>query len=491
MTFSLTLDRQGKFPLYQQIVEHIKTQISDGTLPAGTRLPTIRQFASTLGVTRLTVQNAYNELKTGQWVESVVGRGTFVNPAVQATLIKTIDPQHLNSDNVIHDILEISRMVGVRSMAVADPDPTLFPADEFWGWLIRLRPQAKSLLSYGSIQGDPALRVELAIMLGERGIEATPDDIVVTSGAMQGLALIAQTLTQPGDTVIIEQPTFMGFLNVLNAYNLQPAIVPLDDEGPRLEVLERILERQQPRFYYAIPNFHNPTGICMSPQRRRNLLTLAQQYKLIIVEDDIYGQLAYDTPVGPLKTQDTNEQVIYLSGFSKDLMPGLRVGYSVVPPELRMRLLTLRRASDLSSATIVHRALAEFLHDGGHKRHLRRVLPQYRERRDALLQALQSNMPRSVRWTIPQGGFCSWLTLPRYFAPGELYHTALRHGFAFAPGEAFLVRPTREEQFRLCFGWQNPTAIRAGVEMLSELIRARIALNQQQGYGAHYWMPLA
>ena len=488
MALSIELDRKSKQPLYQQIAEQIKTQISDGRLPAGARLPTIRQLAADLKVTRLTVQNVYHELQAGGWIEATVGRGTFVSQSVQPyTLIPSTD---LAPDDVLKDILQLNQVVGVRSMAVADPDSTFFPADEFWNWLARLRPEVGPLLCYGSTQGDPLLRVELSAMLQEQGLTTVPDDILVTAGAMQGLSLVTQALTQPGDKVIVEQPTFLGFLHVLKAYQLQPIGVPLDEEGPCLPALEQLLLEHQPRFYYTTPSFHNPTGICMSVQRRRDLLSLAEKHQLTLVEDDVYGRLAYDAPPPPsLKVLDKVGLVVYLSSFSKILMPGLRIGYVIAGVPLRSQLLTLRRAADLCGPAFVQRALAGFLRDGGLKRHLRRVIKAYRERRDTLLAAMRAYMPEVVRWTEPAGGFCCWVTLPQYDVPGQLYRAALERGFAITPGEAFLVESEANEHFRLCFGNQTSEGIRSGVEVLGEVIQEQIKKGQRHKTEPVYWMP--
>jgi DNA-binding transcriptional MocR family regulator len=488
MALSIKLDRTSKLALYQQVAEQIKTHIGDGRLPAGAQLPTIRQLAADLGVTRLTIQNVYNELQAGGWIEAQVGRGTFVSRLVRP---ETLTPAPtLAPDDVLSDILKVNQIVGIRAMATADPDPALFPTPEFWHWLTRLLPEAEALLCYRSPQGDPLLRVEVAALLKEQGITTIPDEIIITSGATQGLSLVAQALARPGDNVIVEQPTFLGFLHILKAHNLQPLGVPLDGEGPDLARLEHLLQNHRPRFYYTIPNFHNPTGICMSSQRRRDLLSLTKSYGLTLVEDDIYGQLAYDAPPPfPLKVLDDAGSVVYLSSFSKNLAPGLRIGYVVAGAQLCPQLLTLRRAADLCGPALMQRALAGFLGDGGLKRHLRRVITTYRERRDILLEALQAYMPEPVRWLRPAGGFCCWLTLPRSGVPGELYRAALKRGLAITPGEAFLVEPEPDEQVRLCFGNQSGEGIRAGVELLGEVIREQLKKGQPQQTEPFYWLP--
>ncbi len=484
---NLELIRGGKQPLYQQIAEHIKTQISNGRLPANSRLPTVRKMAATLGVTRLTVQNAYGELQADGWIEATVGRGTFVSPAVQRITMLPSIGQYLTPDNAINDMIELDQVVGVRSMALAIPDSSLFPIEELWKEIGNLRSQAHDLMCYGPILGDAALRVEVVQMVAELGITAVPEDLLITSGALQAVSLATQAITEPGDNVLVDAPTFLGMLNVLKAQRLNPIHIPYDEDGPDLEAFEHALRTQKPRFYYTIPNFHNPTGYCMSGERRQAVLQLTRQYNCMILEDDIYGQLAYDEPALPsFKSQDTYHQVIYVSGFSKVLMPGLRVGYLVMPPRLRTRLQSLRRATDLCSPIFVQRALANFLRQGGLKQHLKRVLPIYRDRRNTLMSAMRENMPPSVTWSYPAGGYSSWVTLPRYFATGELYRQALQQGFAFTPGEAYQINDASHEFMRLCFANQSSAGIRAGVTLLGNLIKHQITT----GGRSSDWMPV-
>jgi len=342
-------------------------------------------------------------------------------------------------------------------------------------------------MCYGPILGDAALRVEVVQMLAEMEITAVPEDLLITSGALQAVSLATQAITEPGDNVLVDAPTFLGMLNVLQAQRLNPIHIPYDEEGPNLEAFELALRTQNPRFYYAIPNFHNPTGYSMSVERRQAVLQLTRQHNCMIMEDDIYGQLAYDGNRQPtFKSQDVYNQVIYVSGFSKVLMPGLRVGYLVMPPRLRTRLQSLKRATDLCSPIFVQRALANFLRRGGLKQHLKRVLPVYRDRRNALMSALRENMPPTVTWSHPTGGYSSWVTLPRYFATGELYRQSLQQGFAFTPGEAYQINDASHEFMRLCFANQSSAGIRAGVTLLGNLIKRQITT----GGRSSDWMPV-
>ncbi len=482
----LTVNRASKPPLYRQIAEQIKTQISNGRLPANSRLPTVRGLAHSLGVTRLTVQNAYAELQADGWIEATVGRGTFVSTAVQHLSLQPTVGQFLTPDSAINDMLAINQVIGVRSMAMAHADPALFPTDLFWGQMERLRPEANQLFSYGPIQGDAALRVAIAQMLHEDGIVAVPDDILITSGAMQSISLAAQAVCQPGDAVLVEQPTFLGVLNVLKAQGLRPLHLPIQPDGPDLAQMAQLIQTQRPRCFYTVPNYHNPTGTTTSAAKRQAIYQLAQQHNLLIIEDDIYGKLGFAGPPPPsYRQQDGDDRVLYLSSFSKMLMPGLRVGYLLMPPAWRDQLLTLRRATDLCGTGLLQRALAHFMQEGVLKRHLRRVLPIYQARRDALLNSLSRWMPTAVCWSEPQGGFSCWVSLPRCAPPGVLYHQALQNGFAFTPGEAYLLDDDGREYLRLCFGNLGTDGIEAGVKLLATLIQQQLTSAPPTGD----WLP--
>jgi DNA-binding transcriptional MocR family regulator len=491
LSLNFQLQRTSHTALYLQIAEQIKDQICNNRLTAGVRLPTIRQLAQQLGVTRVTVQNAYDELQADGWIEATVGRGTFVSSKVRPRVLLPSFDQQITPDAVISDILQISDVVGIRSLASASPDPHLFPTEEFWGALGELRAEAEQLVSYVGSQGVPALRIEVARALRDRQIDVTPDDILITAGVTQGLSLVTQALCRPGDVVLVEQPTYLGFLHTLKTQGVQAVGVPLDDDGPQLEALERLVVQQRPRFFYTIPTFQNPTGICMSLARRQALLALARRHGFLLVEDDIYASMAYDQPAPPpLFALDETGSVVHMCSFSKIFMPGLRLAYVIAPPPLHQKLLTLRRASDLCSPAILQYALARFLASGCLKKHLRRVLPIYRERRDAYLAAMQRYMPRSVSWTRPAGGYCSWVTLPQYHAPSNVYQMAMQQGWVFAPGDAFLTTTGAHSHLRICFGSQTSTTIQHGVEALSQLIRQCLEQNDRLSVETQDWTPL-
>ena len=475
MSLNLRLDRNGKTPLYRQIADQIQAMIRAGRLHAGERLPTIRALGDELEITRLTVHRAFRELGSRGCLEATVGRGSFVRSAPVARGASTVPSGTMTADAVMADIQKYGASTGMRNLAHSEPDPALIPADQFWDCLESLRSDAAAHVQYVSPQGDLMLREQLTVLLRGRGISAAPEEILVTSGVTQGMSLVAQALARPGDRVVVEQPTYLGLLHILEAQGLRPVGLPLDREGPRLDLLERIITSERPRFFYTIPTFHNPTGRSMSMRRRRELLALAARHGLLLVEDDIYHRMAYDRPPPrALKSLDDDDHVIYLDGLSKAILPGVRSGFAVAPRPLLERMLSLRRAADLCGPSTLQRAMAEFLRRGHVNRHIKKILPRYKKRRDALMAALKAKMPRAVTWTHPEGGFSCWLTLPPLESMGDLYRAALDRGVVFSPGEVFLAEPGSAWHLRLCFGRNDETVLREGVSVLAELIRERL-----------------
>lgn len=471
MSLALQINRDDTRAIYLQIASQIRNQISVGRLPPGTRLPSVRDVAKQLHVNRLTVHNAYSELQADGWVESTVGRGTYV--------LENAQPLHLLSslnndgtpDSVLVDFQPIKQIPTLRSLASTEPDPALAPIDEFWGSLMALRREANPLMSYEVSQGDPSLRVELTKLLMERGVQAMPDEIMVTSGAMQGLSLTARALLKAGDIVLVEEPTYLGIIHLLRTLGAQIVTVPMQADGPDIGVMEAILEKQDVRFFYTVSGFQNPTGYSMSREKRRQLIKLARQHDFIVVEDDNMGALAYDAPAPiALKSYDVDDRVVYVSSISKSLMPGLRIGWVVAPKEIHRRLIQQRLADDLYGPPFVQKALANFIQTGRLKVHLRRVMPIYKARRDAMLRALAHHMPEGVTWTYPEGGFCNWLTLPNDNMM-TIYQIALQRGIAFTPGSAFIASHLTNRHLRLCFSTQPAEELDTIISQLAEIIR--------------------
>jgi DNA-binding transcriptional MocR family regulator len=487
----ISLNRGSPQPLYTQLAQDIQRRIRSGALPPGARLPTVRELARQLGVTRLTVHTAYSELQAGGWVEATVGRGTFVATPDEPASMFAQPGRDLSPPSILNDMLHMARLPGMRSLAMADAGPDLYPTREFGRALEEALASGASALSYTPSQGDPLLRTTLADLLRERGISAVPDEIVITSGVTQGMSLLAHTLARAGDTVIVEQPTYLGLLNVLSTQGIRAIGAPLDDEGLVVDGLEQLILEHRPRFIYTIPVFQNPSGVCLSPARRAALLDLVGRHRIPLIEDDIYSQLAYEGSAPPaLKADDPAGLVVNVGSFSKSALPGVRVGYVVAAPHLASRLAAAKQADDLCSPPLLQRAMALFVQHGWLAAHLRRAIPQYRERRDALLGAMARHFPAGLRWTTPRGGFCSWVALPPGVSTAELYMAAAERGVAFAPGDVFFVGPAPGPVMRLSFSSLTPELIGEAIQILGQVLGAHMTRRTFAAPPISDWVPL-
>ena len=490
MQLEISLDRNAETSLYKQISGRIVDRIEAGYLPQGSRLPTIRDLSDQLGVTRVTVQNAYSDLQERGWVEATVGRGTFVTGPQPSDPLELVSAE-ISPASIMRDMGRLGRIRGMRTMAMAEPDPELHPSREFLQELHGVTRHGTGLFDYACSLGSSTLRHQLAALVGGLGIDAKPELIQVTSGATQALALITDALADSGDTVLVEQPTYLGLLAILQARGIRPVGVPLDAEGPDLEALEALVVRERPQFFYTVPDFQNPTGVSMAPGRRLQLLEISRRHRLRIVEDAVYHMLAYDGPVSrPLKADDEEGLVIYADSFSKSLLPGLRVGFVIAPPDVHETIRRLFEVNELCGQPLIHQALAQFLDKGRYEQHLREVTPEYRTRRDAMLEALDEHMPDDVSWTRPGGGFCCWLTLPDEGRFDDLYPEALQQRIAYTPGEVFNAEPGATVNVRLCFSNVSTQQIRGGILDLSDLVQKRLLRRPGGEIRHHEMVPL-
>ena len=470
------LDRDSARPLYRQLAEQVVERIRIGALPPGTRLPPVRQLARTLGLTRLTVHNAYGELQAGGWVEAYVGRGTFVAHRAVPSHPEYEHPQPEPaefpwlSQGMLADMMRLTHHPDVISFAQAVPASETFPTREL-GRCLQAALRDPSALAYGPTQGELPLREAVATLLLDRNVVVSPDQVVITSGAQQGVGLVLRAFVRQGDVVLVEEPTYLGFIERATAQGIRMIGVPVDQAGMRIDVVEHVLREYRPRLLYTVPTHHNPTGVCMSVERQQRLLQLARTYDLLIVEDDVYGPLSYDGPPAlPLKSRDTEGRVIYLNSFSKILTPGLRLGYLVAHEQYLAPMLAAKRVADLHCSPLLQRALAEYLNHGYLAAHLCEVRSLYRERRDAMTRALQRYCPPEVRWHIPDGGLSFWLELPQGINATDVYTHGIERGVGVTVGSVFFPQPPRTPFLRLCFAAQPPAVIDQGMQILGALL---------------------
>jgi len=333
-------------------------------------------------------------------------------------------------------------------------------------------------LQYGSSEGRPALRATIVELMAEIGVRLSADDIVVTAGAQQGLDLLAKVFIDPGDVVITEGPTYVGALQAFSAYEPDIVYVLMDDGGMRVDTLETELSRLGPRgakFIYTVPNFQNPAGVTLLPERRRRLLELARAYDIPVIEDDPYGRLRFEGGhVKPLRALDAD--VIYLGTFSKIFAPGLRLGWMTAPHPILAKVLLAKQAADLCGSAFAQVTAERYFAGTRWRRVLQGLTRTYAERRDAMLAALEEHFPTEVRWTRPEGGFFVWAELPSFLDAGTLLAEAVEHGVTFVPGSAFFPDGQGRNCMRLAFCYAEPEAITEGIRRLAEVIEDRLEL---------------
>lgn len=370
----------------------------------------------------------------------------------------------------VREILALTEKPGVLSFAGGLPAPELFDqAGLAAAYAEALTPErAGRSLQYSTTEGDPALRREVADRLTRRGLDTAPDDLLITSGSQQALTLIATVLLEPGDRVLVEDPSYLAALQAFALAGAVPVPVPCDEDGIDPAAVERLVAEHRPKLLYVVPTFHNPTGRTLSEERRHELAAVLERCDLWTIEDDPYGELRYaGEPSTPLASiPGAAERTLALSTLSKVAAPGLRIGWVRCPPGLRRPLTIAKQAADLHSSTIDQAAAALWLQHVDLDAHLGRLRGVYRERRDALLDALPATLPPGSTFNRPDGGMFVWVRLPEGLDATALLPAAIARDVAYVPGAPFFATTPDPRALRLSFTTHSPDEIREGMERL-------------------------
>lgn len=488
----IRLERNTGLPLYRQICQRLREAILSGELAEGTRLPTERALASELGVNRTTVMNAYNELASEGLIEGHVGRGTLVRrnhfqhlderfeheTASWLLGLPAGESELLGPDaRLLSELAAAGEQKEIISLTPGTPAPDLLPAGMLSTiiaeGLISAREEA---LGYCPVEGLHDLRREIAIWMRTRGVPVDTDQILVLSGSTQGVGLVGRLLLNPGDEVVVEVPTYLGAIQAFRALQARVIGVPTDSDGMRVDLLESILARHRPRLIYTQPTFQNPTGLVMSPERRRRLLLLSRRYQTPVLEDDPYGEMYFQGKrPQPLKALDTDGQVIYLSTFSKILAPGLRVAWLAAPEPMIERLSLHKQIFDLNTNAIGQWCVAEILRRKLLDGHLSLLRTRYERKRDIMLRAIGAYWPPEVRVSQPGGGFHLWCRLPGDLRTRTLLREAASERVAFVIGEPFHVDGGGQQQFRLSFAYPGEEDIEEAVKRIGYAMKRLLA----------------
>lgn len=336
-------------------------------------------------------------------------------------------------------------------------------------------------LQYGSGQGDPVLREQILEVMALEGIRgASVDDVVVTTGSQHALELIAKIFLDPGDVVIAEGPSYVTALVVFKSFQAEVVHVEMDDQGLVPEALRQTIAAvraagKRVKMLYTVPSFHNPMGVTLPWERRVEVLEIARANEILVVEDNPYGLLYFDSPAPHAMRSVEEDGVVYLGTFSKTFAPGLRVGWAVGPHAIREKLTLANEAAILSPSSFSQSVISEYLAAADWRGQIDTFRGVYRERRDAMLLALHDYLP-SLRWTVPNGGFYVWLTLPPYLDSRSMLPRAVKELVAYTPGTAFYSDGSGRNAMRLSFCYPSPDFIREGIRRLATVINGELAL---------------
>ena len=385
--------------------------------------------------------------------------------------------------SAMRDLMEITARPEVISLAGGLPDTSTFPPESFAAQMTRIAQESSAeALQYGPTEGFAETRECIREVMRAEGMDPDPGDVIVTTGGQQAIDLIAKTLVDPGDLVIAEAPTYPGAVPVFCSYEAETLQVEVDAEGMRIDELEALLERlatdgRRPKFIYTVPSFQNPAGVTMSAARRRRLVELARERELLVVEDNPYGLLRYEgAPVEPLYKLDGGDYVLYLGTFSKILSPGIRLGWLCAPPPVMEKVVLGKQAADLCTSTLTQYFVREYFGEGRWADYVGDLRDIYRERRDAMLDALERFFPPEATWSRPAGGLFCWATLPAYIDTTDLLARALRENVAFVPGAAAYADGRGGSSMRLNFSASAPDRIREGIKRIGGVVEEQVEL---------------
>jgi 2-aminoadipate transaminase len=475
------LQREGSVSITQQLVDRITAAIEAEELEPGAKLPPTRELAELAGVNHLTAARVYRKLAELGYVSATVGRGTFVRtltPASSAShgddwQVYALPPDELTySEQILSDTFTLAGRDDVISLAIGWPAPRNYPTEALARITAEVfEEEGGNALSYLPAQGLFDLREQIAARGRKFGYAEDADEVVITSGAQQAIALCAQATLEPGDVAVIESPTFIGMMTSMRGTRARVIGVPVDEDGFDVDALERLLARHEVKLVGLQTACQNPTGRNLSEERRARLAELAVERNFFILEDRVYADMNFEGKFVRSLRELAPAHVLYVNSLSKVVGGGLRAGWVAARGPVRDRLATLKLDADFHSPTLIQHMVARWLATGAYERHVKETMPFYRERRDALLGSLERHLSGEYHVDPPAGGHHLWVTLTRPLDERALYAEAARRGVTFTPGGAITAERRSQTSFRLSFSLLDPEQLDEGVRRLAQAIR--------------------
>lgn len=460
---------------YEQLAAQIRQQIEDNIWQSGDRLPSLRDTVKQSGLSLMTVLQSYQLLESQGWITARPQSGYYVAHRNTAFAQVTASKGLHMSENVeisasIFNVLQACKDPNIIPFGSAFPDPSLFIQPK----LSRaLASAARHLAPQSSVinlpPGNEKLRRNIAQRYALQGIHVSPDDIVITAGAMESLSFSLQAVTEPGDWVVIESPAFYGALQAIERLRLKAIAIKTDPvTGICLDELEKVVEQYDIKACWLMSHCQNPLGGTMPDENKIRLVEILAAKQITLIEDDVYGEL-YNSPKAPMPVKgfDKSNSVLHCASFSKCLAPGFRVGW-VAAGKHATKIQQLQMMSTVSASMPTQQAIADYLSQGGYDGHLRRLRLLLEQRRYRMLQAIQTHLPKDVKVNIPVGGYFLWLEFEPSFDANSLYHFALERGVSIAPGAMFSTSSQFNHAFRLnsSFQWNGQTE--KGMQIIGE-----------------------
>lgn len=482
----IVIDKTSETPVYLQVAGAIIQNIHQGKFRKGLRLPGTRQMGDLLGINRMTVVAAYQELDSQGWIETLPKKGTFVkvNPPL-------LTPKSLGDGSKIFSLPEHPGFsyddkwivpidmpgdfppAGKLELNPGFPDIRLAPIEDLIRSIRRLSRQSfhKKYLTYGGAQGTLYLRETLAAFLCDtRGLSITPENILITKGTQMGIYLTASILIKPGEEVIVGTPGYVGANRTFLQAGARINYVPVDGNGIDTHQVEKCCLKKRIRMVYVIPHHHHPTTVTLTPERRIHLLELAARYEFAIVEDDYDYDFHYDSkPMMPMASHDRNGNVIYIGALSKSLAPAIRVGFIIAPDKFIRTATWLRKSIDTMGDSLIENAIAALYKDGSIARHIKRSVKLYRDRRDHFCKLMQQELGNRVSFSIPEGGMSVWTNFGKNQLPAVV-EKASKKGLVLSDGTDYDTGKVKYNSVGLGFASLNFKEQEKAIAILKEII---------------------
>jgi DNA-binding transcriptional MocR family regulator len=484
------LGRGSELPIYQAIADQLHDAINKGTLRAGDRMPSVRTLCSQFGVSPGTATQAFRVLEMRMLVEARPKSGYFVRhaslqlsahslarlPVVDSVQLEAPVSGMPDTTRIVREFAELCGGPYVTPFAAATPDRRLLPEAKIQSLIATINRRRGFNASYPSHIGSLELRNQIARCVLTNGVQISADDIVATEGCMEALSIALRSVAKPGDTIAVESPTYFSLLQSLESLGMNVLEIPTHPrEGISIEALELATrERGRVQAIVVMPNFQNPLGSLMSDERKQQLLALAIERDIPIIEDDVYGDLHHEMPrPWPIKAWDRDGRVLLCSSFSKTIAPSLRVGY-LIAGRYRERAATIKYITSVASTSLQQDVVAAFISDGGYQHHLRKLRATLKANTARMISAMSEAFPEGCRVSMPRGGYILWVELPKTVDSRVLFRRAADKHIAIAPGAVFSLTGRYNNYLRMHSGAVWDDQLRDGLFQLGRLIRENV-----------------